>query len=117
MTNSYLSSVGCLGLYATDKLSPTEYLQFEITLGMPSDGSTMQSFSFFSITATGSVMASLNKFLVDDPNNANIITAPATTKIIANFHRAMSWKPNSCIPYLMYINLVDHSRSSEPSTK
>ena len=73
----------------TDKLSPTEKLQFEITLGIPSDGSTMQSLSFFNITDTSSVIEPLNKFFADEPNIAKIITAPAITKIIANFQSEM----------------------------
>jgi hypothetical protein len=87
--NSYLSSVGCLDLYATDKLSPTENWQLEITRGIPSEGSTIQFPSFFRITDTCSVMAALNKFLADEPNNAVMITTPVTTKMIANFQGAM----------------------------
>jgi hypothetical protein len=64
-------------------------LQFEITRGILSDGSTTQSLSFFSLTGTSSVMALLNKFFADEPNNANIITIPATMKISANFHIEM----------------------------
>jgi hypothetical protein len=34
-------------------------------------------------------MAPLNKFFADEPSNASITTTPVTTKIIANFQRAM----------------------------
>ena len=78
-----------LGLINTDKLSPTAYSQFEITRGIPSDGSTIQSLSFFSITCTCSVIGPLNKVFADEPNNASIITIPATMKIIASFHSDM----------------------------
>ena len=88
-SSSYLSSAGCLAVYATDKLSPILYLQLEITRGIPSDGSTIQSLSFFSIIDTCSVIALLNKFFADEPNNANTITTPVTIKIIANFHSEM----------------------------
>jgi hypothetical protein len=38
------------------------------------------------LTETSSDTLLENKFFADEPNNANIITAPATMKIIANFH-------------------------------
>ena len=50
-------------------------------------------------------MALLNKFFADEPNNANMITIPATMKISANFHSEMFWKLNVKYLLLMYINV------------
>lgn len=87
--NSNFSIAGCLILYVTDKLSPTLKLQFVMTLGILSEGSTIQSLPFFSLTGTSSIIAPLNKFLAEEPNNANMITIPVIIKTKPNFHIGM----------------------------